>query len=120
MVGCYSEDIEFVLQGEVYREIGILEKGFLNFYILYGDSFQYFNSSFDGWEMVEEILGQNGNGGFSFLQMWRVWDNIKLMFNLLELKVQQRKEEGFFILEGLCRVVFFGEIRIIIELFQVY
>jgi len=57
MVGCHSEDIESASQGEAHRETGTSEKGFLNFYILYGESFQYFNSSPEGWEMAEEILG---------------------------------------------------------------
>jgi hypothetical protein len=52
--------------------------------------------------------------------MWRAWDNTKLMLNSPELKAQQRKEEGFFILEGLCRVALSGEIRTITESPQVH
>lgn len=57
MAGCHSEDTESALCVWGTRgEAGTSEKEFLNFYILYGDSFQDFNSSPDGWEMAEETL----------------------------------------------------------------
>ena len=55
MVGCHSEDTESALQGGACGEAGTSEKDFLNFYILYRDSFQYFTMP-DGWEIAEEIL----------------------------------------------------------------